>query len=68
MNPKLSTFVSALLLTTLATAAQASTPMGLIAAGKPFPDLVLPAAEDGRPLSLADFRGQKVILHVFASW
>ena len=36
--------------------------------GKPFPDLVLPSMTDGRPMSLADFRGRKVILHVFASW
>ena len=36
--------------------------------GQPFPDLSLPALEDGRPTSLADFRGQKVVLHVFASW
>ena len=37
-------------------------------AGKPFPDLVLPSMTDGRPMSLADFRGRKVILQVFASW
>ena len=36
--------------------------------GEPFPDLVLPSMTDGRPMSLADFRGRKVILHVFASW
>ncbi|NIY12614.1 MAG: hypothetical protein GWN02_32025 [Gemmatimonadetes bacterium] len=36
--------------------------------GEPFPHLVLPALEDGAPTSIADFRGQKLILHVFASW
>ncbi len=36
--------------------------------GEPFPLLVLPSMIDGRPMSLADFRGRKVILHVFASW
>ncbi len=36
--------------------------------GEPFPDLLLPAAADGRTASLADFRGQKLVLHVFASW
>ncbi len=36
--------------------------------GEPFPLLVLPSMTDGRPMSLADFRGRKVILHVFASW
>jgi len=39
-----------------------------IEVGSPFPEIVLPAAEDGRPRSIADFRGRKVILHVFASW
>ena len=23
---------------------------------------------DGQPVSIADFRGEKVVLHVFASW
>jgi hypothetical protein len=36
--------------------------------GEPFPDLVLPSLADGKPLSLARFQGQKVILHIFASW
>lgn len=36
--------------------------------GEPFPNIVLPSLRDGRPLSLADFRGRKIILHVFASW
>jgi hypothetical protein len=38
-----------------------------IEVGKPFPNIVLPTL-DGRPMSMADFRGQKVLLHVFASW
>ena len=36
--------------------------------GKPFPDLVLPSIRDGKPISVADFRGQKLLLQVFASW
>ncbi|MFQ5876188.1 MAG: TlpA family protein disulfide reductase [Acidobacteriota bacterium] len=36
--------------------------------GKPFPGLVLPSAADGRPMSLEQFRGRKVLLHIFASW
>ena len=36
--------------------------------GKPFPDLLLPSAEDGRPMSMAPFRGREVLRHVFASW
>ena len=39
-----------------------------LAVGRPFPDLTLPALEDGRPISIREFRGQKVILQVFASW
>ncbi len=39
-----------------------------IEVGEPFPDLVLPALDDGRPLSIADFRGDKIVLLVFASW
>jgi len=36
--------------------------------GQAFPNWVLPSLENGRPLSLAQFRGQKLILHIFASW
>lgn len=36
--------------------------------GQSFPDIVLPSMDDGSPTSIADFRGQKVILHIFASW
>lgn len=36
--------------------------------GEPFPDLELPSLKDGAALSVSAFRGQKVILHVFASW
>ena len=36
--------------------------------GRPFPDLVLPSMEDGSPMWLRQFRGRKVLLHVFASW
>lgn len=37
-------------------------------AGQVFPPIALPALESGRPASLADFRGRKLILHIFASW
>jgi hypothetical protein len=36
--------------------------------GEPFPDVVLPALADGRPGSVAELRGTKLVLHVFASW
>lgn len=51
-----------------AQAGRAGLPSTGFVEGQPFPALVLPSAEDGRPVSLADFRGQKLLLHVFASW
>jgi hypothetical protein len=42
--------------------------VGRIRVGEPFPDLFLPALEDGRPRSIQEFRGRKLALHVFASW
>jgi len=36
--------------------------------GQAFPSLVLPLAKDGSPSSMLAFRGQKTVLHVFASW
>jgi len=41
---------------------------GGLEVGQSFPGIKLPSLEDGRPRSLADFRGQKLVLHVFASW
>ena len=38
-----------------------------IRVGEPFPEIVLPTL-DGEMRSIADFRGKKVVLHVFASW
>lgn len=39
-----------------------------IEVGKPFPDLVFPSLEDRAPRRIRDFRGKRVLLHVFASW
>ena len=39
-----------------------------IAIGQQFPNLVLPSVADGRPRSIADWRGHKLVLHVFGSW
>jgi cytochrome c biogenesis protein CcmG/thiol:disulfide interchange protein DsbE len=36
--------------------------------GKPFPALSLPSVEDGAPVSVADYRGEKLLVHIFASW
>jgi hypothetical protein len=52
----------------LALAAPAVAGEDALAVGRPFPKVTLPAMEDGRPLSIRDFRGQKLILQVFASW
>lgn len=35
--------------------------------GEPFPTMAFPDL-DGNPVSIADYRGGKVILHIFASW
>ena len=39
-----------------------------IEVGKAFPEIRLPSMTDGKLMSIADFRGRKVLLHVFASW
>ncbi len=36
--------------------------------GEMFPPTVFPSLDGGRPGSVADFRGKKLILHIFASW
>lgn len=41
--------------------------------GQPFPEIPLPTVRAGKAepealMSLQDFRGQKLMLHVFASW
>ena len=59
--------IAAGLLAAAATAAQAG-PMGRLEVGKPFPDVTFTALADGKPASLQSYRGQRVVLHVFASW
>ena len=39
-----------------------------IAVGEPFPKIVLPSIDGSAPFSIEKFRGNKVILHIFASW
>lgn len=43
-------------------------PANPLAIGEPFPVLSFPDIDDGRPRSITEFRGQKLILHIFASW
>ncbi|MBI5863098.1 MAG: hypothetical protein HZB38_01030 [Planctomycetes bacterium] len=54
------------LLVSAPAAAQAQ--LGRIEVGKPFPAERFPALRDGRPMTLADFHGKRVLLLVFASW
>ena len=58
------TYVAALFALGTASAAGASP----FRVGEPVPRLRLPSIEDGRPLTLADFSGEKLMLHVWASW
>lgn len=39
-----------------------------IQVGKAFPLLSLPSLQSGAPASVQDFRGQKVVLHIWAAW
>lgn len=36
--------------------------------GEPFPNILLPSLDDGTAQSIENFRGQKLMLHIFASW
>lgn len=49
------------------TSAQNMTPLPF-EEGDRFPDIDLPALEDGRAVSIQDFQGTKLILQIFASW
>ena len=56
------------LLLAVSPAARAADPP-VIEVGKPFPILPLPLVGDpGTHRSLEDFRGRKLVLHLFASW
>ena len=49
-------------------APRATRPSSGFEVGQPFPAVSFPGLEDGEPRSVADFKGEKLILHVFASW
>ena len=56
-------FVSCLLL--------GSAPLGLaqtLRVGESFPSFELPSLDTGEPASVRDYRGKKLVLHVWASW
>ena len=61
-------FVSTLAMAMCFVAHSASAAPPDLTVGKPFPNLALPALNGARAMSISDFRGKKVILHVFASW
>lgn len=42
--------------------------LGQIVNGQPFPLVQLPELTTGKLKGLADWRGRRVVLHVFASW
>ena len=47
----------------------AGKPFPQLEVGKPFPVLRLPLADqDGKSASIMDYRGRKLMLHLFASW
>lgn len=43
-------------------------PLTGLEVGSPFPSVALRPVEGGTPVTIADFAGTKVVLHVFASW
>lgn len=61
----LSVVVGVLIMMTTGMSAIAQAPFKV---GEQFPDTSFPSVADGEPMSVHDFRGQKVMLHVFASW
>jgi hypothetical protein len=67
MSLTLSLLVAGLLLS-VAAPGTAQRPDSPFSVGEMFPDIPLPSLADGSPTRLSDFRGRKVMLHVFASW
>ncbi len=47
--------------------ASLAAPSAALEVGEHFPEIVLPSL-DGEPMSIASFRGEKVVLHIWASW
>jgi hypothetical protein len=46
----------------------ASTDVLALKVGESFPLVLLPSLVDGKPVSIADFQGEKLVLHIWASW
>ena len=60
-----SSIVSLFVVVSLLTATPAADQPGV---GDRHPDFTLANIDDGKPVSLSDFRGKKVLLIQFASW
>ena len=67
-QPRLRLVVPALIASSLVVGGTLAGGTGRIRVGEPFPSLVLPSVSDGRPAAVQQYRGHKVVLHVFASW
>ncbi len=63
-----STVLAALAALTAISSGVVQAQLGRIEIGQPFPEARFPALKDGRPTAMADFRGKRVLLLVFASW
>jgi len=46
----------------------AATDVLALKVGEAFPLVLLPSLEDGEPVSIAEFKGDKLVLHIWASW
>jgi len=67
MNTMMQTIFS-LFVTCLIDGASGGQPAARLEAGRPFPPIMLPSLENGQPMSVGQFQGKKIILHIFASW
>ena len=61
-------FLSFIAVAFLTTATPASADPYAPTVGKRHPEFTLPDIRTGKPVSLSDFRGKKVLLIHFASW
>ena len=59
---------SSLLVSTLLALTVGSTAAFDLKPGKAFPKIPLPESEAGKLVDITEFRGQKLMLHLFASW
>ena len=64
----LTVFAVGVLLLAQTSLAQDRAPQYRAVVGQPYSDFRLPNIETGKPTTLSQFRGQKVLLIHFASW